>query len=220
MINNNWDKYLNKEYSKDYFINLMKFIETQYQEKNIFPDYDNIFRAYKYTDFNKVKIVIIGQDPYHNYGEANGLAFSVNKNIVIPPSLKNIYKELFTDLKIIAPNHGDLSKWAYEGVLLINAILTVEKNLPLSHENKGWEQFTYSVINALNLHRRNIVYILWGNYAKSFKKHIDQKNNYIIESLHPSPLSAYRGFFGHKPFSRANDYLISKNIKPINWNLN
>ena len=217
MINNNWDKYLNKEYSKDYFINLMKFIETQYQEKNIFPDYDNIFRAYKYTDFNKVKIVIIGQDPYHNYGEANGLAFSVNKNIVIPPSLKNIYKELFTDLKIIAPNHGDLSKWAYEGVLLINAILTVEKNLPLSHENKGWEQFTYSVINALNLHRRNIVYILWGNYAKSFKKHIDQKNNYIIESLHPSPLSAYNGFLGCKHFSQTNSLLKEMGKEEINW---
>ena len=149
----------------------------------------------------------------------HGLAFSVNKNIKIPPSLRNIYKELSNDLNLTSPNHGDLSNWAKEGVLLINAILTVEKNKPLSHQNKGWEIFTKAVINALNKNRINIVYILWGNYAKTYKKYIDIKNNYIIESLHPSPLSAYRGFFGHQPFSKTNDYLISKNIKPIDWKI-
>ncbi|HHX79255.1 MAG TPA: uracil-DNA glycosylase, partial [Acholeplasmataceae bacterium] len=190
-----------------------------YNNETIFPNYNNIFNAYKTTDFNKVKVVIIGQDPYHNFGEANGLAFSVSKNIKIPPSLRNIYKELSNDLNLVSPNHGDLSNWAQEGVLLINTILTVEKNKPLSHQNKGWEIFTKAVINVLNKNRINIVYILWGNYAKTYKKYIDIKNNYIIESLHPSPLSAYRGFFGHQPFSKTNNYLISKNIKPINWRI-
>lgn len=219
MINNNWDKYLKEEYEKTYFKNLILFIENKYNNETIFPNYNNIFNAYKTTDFNKVKVVIIGQDPYHNFGEANGLAFSVSKNIKIPPSLRNIYKELSNDLNLVSPNHGDLSNWAQEGVLLINTILTVEKNKPLSHQNKGWEIFTKAVINVLNKNRINIVYILWGNYAKTYKKYIDIKNNYIIESLHPSPLSAYRGFFGHQPFSKTNNYLISKNIKPINWRI-
>lgn len=219
MISKSWDKYLSTEYSKKYFKELMIFLENEYKLKTIFPKYNDIFKAYIYTDFEDVKVVIIGQDPYHNINEATGLAFSVNKETTIPPSLRNIYKELYTDLNLIAPSHGNLSKWAKEGVLLINAILTVEENKPLSHENKGWENFTRAVINALNNNHKNVVYILWGNYAKSYKKYIDVVNNYVIESLHPSPLSAYRGFFGHKPFSKTNNYLISKNISPLDWEL-
>lgn len=219
MINKNWDKYLKDEYSKKYFLELISFIESEYKYKTIYPKFNNLFNAYKQTSLKNVKVVIIGQDPYHNINEAHGLAFSVNKNIAIPPSLRSIYKELYNDLNIITPNHGNLSKWAQEGVLLINAILTVEENKPLSHENKGWEQFTKAVITTLNTNCKNIVYILWGNYARSYKKYIDINNNHIIESFHPSPLSAYRGFFGHKPFSNTNNYLISKDIKPIDWKI-
>lgn len=220
MINNSWDEYLKEEFSKEYFVRLIKFIKNEYREKQVFPKWDNLFNAYLKTPLENVKVVIIGQDPYHNINEANGLAFSVPKNITIPPSLRNIYKELSTDLNLIAPNHGDLTVWAEEGVLLINAILTVEENIPLSYENIGWERFTKAVINVLNKNKKNIVYILWGNYAKSYKKIINSENNYIIESVHPSPLAAYRGFFGHKPFSKANAYLENNNINPINWKIN
>src|SRR5574344_215898 len=186
MITEEWDKILNIEYQKKYFVELKKFIDNEYKNKIIYPKYDDVFRALKYTSYNDVSVVIIGQDPYHGEGEACGLAFSVNKDTKIPPSLRNIYKELYNDLGIIKKD-GDLSSWAKQGVLLLNSIMTVEKDRPLSHQNKGWEVFTDNIIKSLSERKDPSVFILLGNYAKS-KKILINKNNYIIESTHPSPL--------------------------------
>lgn len=215
MITEEWDKILNIEYQKKYFVELKKFIDNEYKNKIIYPKYDDIFRALKYTSYNDVSVVIIGQDPYHGEGEACGLAFSVNRDTKIPPSLRNIYKELYNDLGIIKKD-GDLSSWAKQGVLLLNSIMTVEKDRPLSHQNKGWEVFTDNIIKSLSERKDPSVFILLGNYAKS-KKILINKNNYIIESTHPSPFSANRGFIGSKIFSRTNDYLKIIKRKEIDW---
>lgn len=218
IINNDWDAILKDEFHKDYFINLMNKIDSLYKTKTIFPEYSNIFNALKLTSFENTKVVIIGQDPYHELGQANGLAFSVNKGIKIPPSLINIYKEMKTDLGI-DNNSGDLTPLAKEGVLLLNATLTVEESKANSHKDFGWNIFTDEIIKILSNSKEHLVFILWGNNAIKKEELIDNNKHLIIKSVHPSPLSASRGFFGSKPFSRTNNYLIQNNIKPINWKI-
>lgn len=213
-----WNDLFSIEKKKDYFLELAEFVDGEYEKYTIFPKKEEIFKAYSLTPLENVKVVIIGQDPYHGENQANGLAFSCDYPI-LPPSLKNIYQELANDLKIRVPNKGDLSKWAKEGVLLINAILTVRKNEPLAHENKGWEEFTKAVIEYLALYKKNVVYILWGAYAQSYEQYINHQNNLILKSSHPSPLSAHRSFFGSKVFSKTNNYLKANGIKPIDWQL-
>lgn len=219
MIGNDWDNILKDEFNKDYFKKLMLTVRDEYNKKIIFPRKDEVFKAFRYTPYQNVKVVILGQDPYHGDGEAEGLSFSVPKNIKIPPSLINIYKELHNDLGITPPNHGNLSSWAKEGVLLLNSVLTVIKDHAASHEGLGWETFTDNVIKLINAKDTPVVFILWGRFARSKKKLIDNPIHLVIESAHPSPLSAYNGFFNSHPFSRTNDYLISKGIRPINWEI-
>jgi len=216
MIGNTWDLVLSSEYKKEYFLTLMNNINREYRHKTIYPIYDNIFNAFKLTDYDKVKVVILGQDPYHGEHEAHGLSFSVYDNVMRPPSLNNIIKELRNDLGIEKRNN-DLTNWAKEGVLLLNSILTVEKDKPLSHQNYGWTIFTDSVIKALNEREDPIIFILWGNFARSKKALITNSSHFIIESAHPSPLSASRGFFGSKPFSKVNSVLNKLNKKEIDW---
>ncbi len=184
-----------------------------------YPKTDEIFKALQLTPFEKIKAVILGQDPYHGEKQANGLAFSVHKDIKIPPSLRNIYKELNSDLGLPIPNHGDLTKWANEGVLLLNSILTVQPNKPASHRNTGWEEYTDKIIQAINEKKENIVFILWGNYAQEKGKYIDTNRHLVIKSPHPSPFSARKGFFGSKPFSRCNNYLRKNGIEEIDWRI-
>lgn len=215
MINEKWDKILKEEFKKDYFKNLQYFVKNEYSKKKCFPRYENIYNALYYTDYDEVKVVILGQDPYHGENEAHGLAFSVCNEIKRPPSLNNIFKELESDLKIKRTSN-DLTEWAKQGVLLLNSILTVEKDKALSHKNKGWEIFTDNIICSLNKREKPVIFVLWGNYARSKKKLITN-NHYIIESVHPSPLSAYNGFFGSKPFSKINSILDENNIKNISW---
>ena len=219
MIGNDWDNILKDEFNKDYFKKLMLTVRDEYNKKIIFPRKDEVFKAFRYTPYQNVKVVILGQDPYHGDGEAEGLSFSVPKNIKIPPSLINIYKELHNDLGITPPNHGNLSSWAKEGVLLLNSVLTVIKDHAASHEGLGWETFTDNVIKLINKKDTPVVFILWGRFARSKKKLIDNPIHLVIESAHPSPLSAYNGFFNSHPFSRTNDFLISKGIRPINWEI-
>lgn len=216
MINKKWDIILEEEMKKDYFHKLGNFVRKEYKQKTIFPAYKNIFNALRYTDYDDVKVVIIGQDPYHGDGEAHGLSFSVPTGIRRPPSLNNIFKELANDLGIERTNN-DLSDWANQGVLLLNAIMTVERDKPLSHKDRGWEIFTDTVIKKLNEREKPIVFLLWGAFARSKKSLITNKNHYIIESVHPSPLSANRGFFGSKPFSKINTFLEENDIPPIEW---
>lgn len=215
-VNNNWDIILKDEYEKEYFKNLLNYINEEYNNKTVYPLKENIFKALEYTDYNDIKVVILGQDPYHGEGEAQGLSFSIPNDIRITPSLRNIFKELKNDLNIERTN-TDLSDWAKQGVLLLNAILTVCKDTPLSHKDKGWETFTDEIIKKINEREEPVVFILWGNYARSKKKLITNKNHYIIESAHPSPLSASRGFFDSKPFSKTNNILISINKESIRW---
>lgn len=219
MITENWDNLLQEEYQKEYFKNLIEKVNNEYKTKTIFPPKDEIFNAFKLTEYNNIKVVILGQDPYHGVGEAEGLSFSVKENIKIPPSLQNIFKELNNDLNYQIPKNGSLKKWAKEGVLLLNSILTVEKDKALSHKNLGWETFTDEVIKLINKKQTPVVFILWGNYAKTKEKYITNKVHYVIKSPHPSPLSAYHGFFNSKPFSKTNNYLISKKISPVNFKL-
>ena len=216
MINKNWDIVLKDELNKDYFKKLGVFVKNEYKSKICYPQYKDIFNALRYTDYNEVKVVILGQDPYHGENEAHGLSFSVRDDVKRPPSLNNIFKELENDLGIKKTNN-DLTNWAKQGVLLLNSIMSVVKDTPLSHKEKGWEIFTDNIIKLLNEREQPIVFILWGGYARSKKKLITNKNHYIVESVHPSPLSAYNGFFGSKPFSKTNNFLISKNITPIDW---
>lgn len=216
MINKTWDKILEKEMKKDYFKSLGTFVKDEYKHKIIYPEYKNIFNALKLTDYNDVKVVILGQDPYHGEGEAHGLSFSVREGVRRPPSLNNIFKELKNDLGI-ERTENDLTDWAKEGVLLLNSVLTVVKDTPLSHRNHGWEIFTDNLIRYLNLRKTPIVFILWGSYARSKKELITNPIHHIVESAHPSPLSASRGFFGSKPFSKTNEYLKKDGIGEIKW---
>lgn len=216
MINKGWDEVLKDEFKKDYFRKLGTFVKSEYKSKICFPQYKDIFNALRYTDYDEVKVVILGQDPYHGTGEAHGLSFSVHDNIKRPPSLANIFKELESDLGIKKENN-DLTGWAKQGVLLLNSIMSVVKDTPLSHKEKGWEIFTDNIIKKLNERETPIVFILWGGYARSKKQLITNKNHYIVESVHPSPLSAYHGFFGSRPFSKTNNFLINHNIEPIDW---
>jgi len=187
--------------------------------ENVFPPKEYIFRTLELTPFDNIKVVILGQDPYHGEGQANGLAFSVNKGTKIPPSLRNIFKELNTDLEIDIPNHGDLTNWAKQGVLLLNSILTVEKDKPSSHRNIGWEEYTDSLISKISKEKKHVVFILWGKYAQSKTPLINQNKHLVISSAHPSPFSARKGFFGSKPFSRCNTWLEEKGIKKVDWSI-
>lgn len=219
-LNNSWDLILKDEFQSDYYLKLREFLKKEYFSKTIYPPMDDIFNAFKYTDYNDVKAVILGQDPYHGAGQAHGLCFSVKQGIKPPPSLINIYKEQKTDLGIDQPFvSGDLTKWTKQGVLLLNTVLTVRESQPNSHKGMGWEQLTDKVIEILNEREKPVVFILWGANARSKKKLITNPNHLIIESAHPSPLSAYNGFFGSKPFSRTNDFLIKTNQTPIDWQL-
>lgn len=219
IINNDWDKVLDSYFKENDFENFMNKIKKEYEKDICYPKFDDIFNAFKLTSYKEVKVVIVGQDPYHGEGEAHGLSFSVKEGIKIPPSLKNIYKELNSDLGIPIPNKGDLTKWAKEGVLLLNSILTVKKDQPFSHKNLGWQQLTDHVIKILNSKEEPIVFILWGNNARDKKNLITNKKHLIIESVHPSPFSARNGFFGSKPFSKTNDFLKKNNYKEINFSL-
>ncbi len=215
-----WNEIINTEQNKPYFKNLCNFLDEE--EKSgyaIFPSKFCQMAAFNLTPFDKVKVVLIGQDPYHNSGQANGLCFSVNNGIPIPPSLKNIFKELENDLQIASGLNGDLSKWAAQGVLLLNTVLTVRANIPASHQNKGWERFTDTIIQTLNEQKSGLVFLLWGNNAKRKKRLISAQNHLIIEAPHPSPLSAYKGFFGSQPFSKSNAYLKHKGLGIIDWAL-
>lgn len=218
-LESSWQEILKDEFKKAYFKELLSFLEYEYKTQTIYPKKEDLFNAFSLTPFDKVKVVIIGQDPYHGVNQAHGLAFSVQNGIKHPPSLQNILKELHSDLNYSLPTNGNLSSWAKNGVFLINAILSVRASMPKSHANKGWEEFIDSVIVALNKHKNNLVFILWGSPAIAKSKLIDKNRHLILSSVHPSPLSAYRGFFGSKPFSTTNKFLKSKNIDTINWSL-
>jgi uracil-DNA glycosylase len=215
-----WKTLLTPEFKKDYFHSLEKRILDEYKNKTIYPAKENIFAAFNLTSFDKIKVVIIGQDPYHGPNQAQGLCFSVQPQIKIPPSLANIYKELVSDLGIELPKHGDLTSWAEQGVLLLNTLLTVEGGNPMAHKDLGWEKFTDHVIDLINEHKENVVFILWGSPAHKKAQNVDSKKHYILKSVHPSPLSSYRGFFGCKHFSLCNQFLKSKKLEVINWQVN
>lgn len=217
-IEESWKRVLGDEFNKDYFIKLTDFVRGEYLAgKKIYPAPKNIFNAFNLCPFDDVRVVIIGQDPYHEPGQAHGLCFSVPDGITPPPSLVNIYKEIETDLGRPSATHGDLTAWAHQGVLLLNSTLTVAAHLAASHAGRGWEEFTDAVIRALATRREGIVYMLWGSYAQRKAAIVDENKNLVLKSVHPSPLSAYRGFFGCKHFSRANEYLIAHGGKPIDW---
>lgn len=216
MINKKWDIILKDEMKKDYFRKLGTFVKHEYATKRCFPEYKNIFNALRYTDYDEVKVVILGQDPYHGTGEAHGLSFSVQEGCKRPPSLDNIFKELESDLHIHRENN-DLTDWAKQGVLLLNSIMSVQMDRPLSHQNHGWEMFTDAIISKLNEREKPVIFVFWGSYARSKKVLITNPQHKIIESVHPSPLSAYRGFFGSRPFSKINRYLKEIGEKEIQW---
>jgi len=217
IIEKNWKEILWDEFQKPYFKEIKKFLIEEKKKYRVFPPGSLMFNAFNLTPFNKVKVVIIGQDPYHGYGQAHGLCFSVPKGVTKPPSLINIFKELKEDLGIDPPNHGDLSGWAKQGVFLINAILTVRENAPESHRNIGWEKFTNKAIQSLSEKKKHLVFMLWGAYAQEKEKLIDPSKHLILKAAHPSPYSAKRGFFGCHHFSKANQYLIANDIEPIRW---
>lgn len=217
MIGNDWDLKLKIIWESPGFKNFYKKIIHEYDTKEIYPPKAFIFNALKLTSYEKTKVVIVGQDPYHGKGEAHGLSFSVQKGIKIPPSLKNIYKELYDDLGVLPKDNGDLTGWALQGVLLLNSVLTVEKDKAASHRNLGWEPMTDYIIKLLNLKNEPVVFILWGNFAKEKAKLITNPHHYIVMSPHPSPFSAYSGFFGSKPFSKTNEFLIKNGLVPIDW---
>lgn len=216
-IEESWKKILQPEFEKEYFKNLVNFIHAEYGAGTVFPPGGKIFEAFKATPFEKVKVVILGQDPYHDINQANGLCFSVNKGVKFPPSLLNIFKEIKDDIGTEIPQDGDLSRWAEQGVLLLNSTLTVRAHFAGSHQGHGWEQFTDKVIELLSEKRENVVFLLWGSYAIKKGAVIDKTKHLVLTSPHPSPLSAHRGFFGNHHFSSANTYLISHNKQPIAW---
>ncbi len=220
LFNNDWDEVLESITSSKEFYNTMVLAKKEYATKTVFPPKEHIFEALKLTSYEDTKVVIVGQDPYHGTGEAHGLSFSVRPGVRVPPSLQNIYKEIESDLGIKEPaNCGDLTKWAKEGVLLLNSILTVEKDKAGSHSALGWEMFTDSIIKKLNEKETPIVFILWGSFARSKKFYITNPIHHVVESTHPSPFSARNGFFGSKPFSKTNEFLQSDGLKPIDWQL-
>ena len=214
-----WDEKLADIFNDENYLQIREFLKDEYSHHVIYPSMYDIFNAFKFTPYDKLKAVILGQDPYHEEGQAHGLSFSVNKGIKIPPSLVNIYKELYNDLGIPPHEDGYLKKWAEQGVLLLNTVLTVRQGLANSHKGKGWEWFTDNVIKVVNEKETPVVFILWGANARSKKSLIDTRKHYVIESAHPSPLSCYNGFFGSKPFSKTNNFLISRGIEPIDWDL-
>jgi uracil-DNA glycosylase len=216
-IGGGWKEQLADEFGKEYFKTLSDFVREEYQKATVYPHPKNVFRAFDECPFDRVKVVILGQDPYHGEGQANGLCFAVNPGVKAPPSLQNIFKELETDLGRSVSRDTDLSRWAAQGVLLLNATLTVNAKTPGSHQGKGWEQFTDAAIKKLNDEKEGLVFILWGNYARQKGAHIDRARHLVIESPHPSPFSAHSGFFGSKPFSKANSYLEEHGMKPIEW---
>ena len=219
ILKNDWNELLKDEFSKDYYLSLREFLKNEYTTKIIYPDKYDIFNALHYTSYKDVKVVILGQDPYHGPNQAHGLSFSVSPGVKIPPSLLNIYKELNSDLGCYIPNNGYLKKWAEQGVLLLNTSLTVRAGEANSHKNKGWEIFTDKIISLINEKTDPVVFLLWGNNAINKKKLITNKQHLILSSTHPSPLSASRGFFGSKPFSKINKFLISVNKAPIDWQI-
>lgn len=217
-ITENWFNMLKDEFNKPYFISLQKFLDNEYKNYEIYPKIENIFNSLNLVKYENVKVVILGQDPYHEPGQAHGLAFSVESGL-LPPSLQNIYKELNSDLSIPISKSGNLTPWAKQGVLLLNTVLTVRRGQANSHKDKGWENLTTKIIELLNKREKPIVFILWGGQAKKMAEKITNKNHLVLTSAHPSPLSAYNGFFGCKHFSKTNEFLIKNNQTPINWNL-
>lgn len=218
-ISNDWAPVLKAEYAKPYYRKLYEFIHEEYSHRLIFPPAEDIFNAFHLTPLSAVKVVIIGQDPYHEPGQAHGLCFSVRKGVEIPPSLQNIYKELHEDVGFTIPDHGDLTKWAEQGVLLLNAVLTVRAHAAASHQNKGWEEFTDAVIRAVNDLDRPVVFLLWGGFARSKRSMLTNPKHLVLEAPHPSPLSAYRGFFGCRHFSRTNEFLQENGVTPVDWQI-
>ena len=214
-----WKQLLNEEIQKDYYLKLLEWVKQEYRTKRIFPKKEDVFNALVYTSYENTKVVILGQDPYPNVGQGMGLSFSVNVGVPFPKSLQNIFAELQSDLQCTTPKHGSLVKWAKQGVLLLNTALTVQEGRPNSHQNKGWEIFTDRIISLVNEKTEPVVFILWGSNARSKKRLIDNPRHLIIESAHPSPLSAARGFFGSKPFSRTNAFLTANGREPIDWQI-
>ena len=216
-IEESWKQHLQSEFDKEYFVKLTDYVRSEYRQTTVYPPASLIFNAFNLCPFNNVKVVIIGQDPYHEPGQAHGLCFSVNDGVAIPKSLINIYKEISDDLGITPPRSGNLTRWAEQGVLLLNATLTVRAHAAGSHQGRGWEEFTDAVIHKLNDEKQNLVFILWGSYAQRKGAFIDRNRHLVLQSAHPSPLSAYRGFFGNHQFSRTNEYLKEHGIEPIEW---
>ncbi|MBB6452288.1 uracil-DNA glycosylase [Salirhabdus euzebyi] len=214
-----WAPYIQEELTKPYFLNLEQFLMEEYTHYRVHPKKEDIFNVFDYTPFQKVKVVILGQDPYHGPNQAHGLSFSVQPNVSVPPSLRNIFKELESDLGYKAPQHGHLLKWADQGVLLLNTVLTVRENEANSHRNQGWEMFTDKILEVINDKKEHVVFVLWGNHAIQKAKKISREKHYVLKGPHPSPLSSYRGFFGSKPFSKVNSYLKSVGKEEINWQL-
>ena len=218
-IGNSWDELLKNEWSQPYYAELRAFLASEYRARDIFPPMNDIFNAFRFCPYEKVKVVILGQDPYHGEGQAHGLAFSVKKGVEPPPSLKNIFKELTDDVGVAPPSHGCLESWAKQGVFLLNTALTVRKGQPLSHRGKGWETFTDHVISILSKRDKPMVFLLWGSNARSKKPLIDRTKHLVLEAPHPSPLSAFAGFFGCKHFSKANAFLREKGETPVDWSI-
>lgn len=219
MIENDWLAELGEEFKKPYYKQLYAFVKNEYSTAQVFPPADDIFNAFHFTPLSEVKVVILGQDPYHNVGQAHGLCFSVKPEVDIPPSLVNIYKELHDDVGCYIPDNGYLVKWARQGVLMLNTVLTVRAHMANSHRGKGWEEFTDAAIRALNRQDRPMVFILWGRPAQTKKKMLNNPKHLILEAPHPSPLSAYNGFFGSRPFSQTNRFLLENGLKPIDWQI-
>ena len=218
-ITNDWSQALESEFKQSYYSQLYQFIKQEYNTTTIYPNADDIFNAFHFTPLSQVKVVILGQDPYHNEGQAHGLCFSVKPNVDIPPSLVNIYQELKTDLGCYIPDNGYLEKWAKQGVLLLNTVMTVRAHQANSHQGKGWERFTDAVIQAVNAQDRPVVFLLWGKPAQTKKSMLTNPKHFILEAPHPSPLSAYRGFFGSRHFSQTNEFLSKHSIDPIDWQI-
>lgn len=218
-FNNNWDILLKDEFQKPYYLNLRRFLANEYKTQTVYPNMNDIFNALKITDYKDVKVVMLGQDPYHQPNQAHGLCFSVKKGVKAPPSLQNMYKEIYAEYGYPIPNHGELTYWAEQGVLMLNTVLTVRESQPNSHKGMGWEIFTDNTISLLNARPEPMVFLLWGANARTKKKLITNPNHFVLESAHPSPLSAYNGFFGNGHFKKANEFLKSKGQKEIDWQI-